>query len=152
MQPATVMPINLEEKDTDVLDVNENLEEINQQTLENIDILKNNIYKFKKITYNDIVNGDKNHNAADMGALMSYHALYLQTIAFWIGLLDGRPVPNPIYESKQHQRMLVILTQKILETARLSFDARTQVYSLLARFSTQHPFEFSEKQKNTIQV
>jgi len=149
MQPATVNPINLEEEDADVLDIdmNDTLEDVNKETIEAIDLLKKNIYKFKKITYDDIVNGDKDHDAADMGAMMTYHALYLQAIAFWIGLLDGRPVPNPIYSSNQHKRMLVVLTNKIIQTARMSQDARTQVYSLLFRFSTQHPFEFAESKK-----
>lgn len=147
MEPATVTPMNLDEEDSDKLDIgddNTTLQDVNKEIIQAIDVLKHNIFKFKKITYDDIVNGDKGHDAADMGAMMTFHALYLQTVAFWIGLLDGRPVPPPIYKSEQHKRMMAILTNKIIQTARLSLDARTQVYSLLFRFSTQHPFEFAE--------
>ena len=152
MQPAIVDPMNLNQEDSDRLDLpdeNEKIEEVNHKILDAIDTLNTNIYKFKEITYNDIVNHDKSHDASDMGAMMTYHALFLQAIAFWIGLMDSQSVPLPDYSSENHRRLLNRLTKKILEISALGVDARTQVYSLLVRFSTQHPFQLAPSIKNS---
>jgi hypothetical protein len=83
--------------------------------------------------------------------MMTFHALYLQTIAYWIGLLDHKTVPLPQYPTPQQRDILKRLTKKVKDIAGLNSDARTQVYSLLFRFSTQHPFELAPPAKRGVQ-
>ena len=149
MEPAYVAPMNLDEEDPDPLGVpDEEMEDIQEKVREGIQELKVAIYKFKKQFFYDLVSNDQKHNAADMGAMMTYHALFLQTIAYWIGLLDHRPVPEPVFAKGRNRNAFQSLTRSVQDLAQESSDARTLVYSLLFQQSTQHPFDFGENKKN----
>lgn len=141
MEPAYVLPMNLDEDDQDPLDINEEIEEVNNETKENIQELKMDILKFKKHFFYELVSNDGDHDAQDMGAMMTFHALFLQCIAYWIGILDSQPIQEPVIESLSDRKRFKSLTKKIKEIASTNSDARTLVYSLLFHFSTQHPFD-----------
>lgn len=141
MESYFVLPLKLDKEDDDQLNRNDDLEEINTKTREAIDILRDDIFKFKKMVYADIVSGDKIHTAGDMGAMMSFHAIFLQVIGYWIGLLDSAPVPPPTFKKDTETREFRQLTKAIKKLSEISQDARTLVYSILFSFSTQHPFE-----------
>jgi hypothetical protein len=136
---TATMPLDRE--DNDQLNRNDDLEEINNTTREEITNLRDTIFKFKKALYADIVSGDKEHSAGDMGAMMSFHALFLQILGYWIGLLDNSRVPAPTFKSSSKTNEFKSLTTKIKAVSEKSQDARTLVYSLLSSFSTGHPFD-----------
>jgi hypothetical protein len=144
MEPAYVIPIDLNEEDHDVLDRNDELEEINAETQTAIQELKTAIFKFKNQLYTNEVVNDKDHKASDLGSMMSFHALFLQSVAYWIGLLDNSPVPIPKFDVKKDQKDFEKLSKGIEMVAKTNSDARTLVYSLLFLFSTQHPFELGK--------
>ena len=141
MESYFVLPLRIDKEDEDQLNRNDELEEINTKTREEIDILRAEIFRFKKMVYEDIVSGDKVHAASDMRPMMSFHAIFLQVIGYWIGLLDSAPVPPPIFKKTSETKEFRQLTKMIQKLSTSSQDARTLVYSLLFSFSTQHPFE-----------
>ncbi len=135
------------DEDLDPLDLPEDIDadDINNETRSNVEELKENIYHFKKQLFLDIVSNDKQHDASDLGAMMTFHALYLQTVGYWIGLLDGRPVPSPTFHKKQNTASFLELTRTIQTLIKKNVDARILVYSMLFNFSVQHPFELGNQ-------
>ena len=77
-------PILYGGEDQDPLDLpdDEEVNEINNETRAIIEELKKDIYQFKKQLYWDVVSNDKKHDASDLGAMTSFHALYLQTVGY----------------------------------------------------------------------
>jgi hypothetical protein len=136
----------LDQEDTDPLAVpDDRLEEINIQTQNAVEAIKGAIIKFKRDFYRDYVGNDKGHNPNDLGAMMGFHALFLQALGFWIGLLDSKPVPKPTLESGRDRRIFDLITKSIQQVA-ASPDGRTLVYSLLFHFAQQHPFDLGQQQ------
>lgn len=134
--------------DNDPLLRSDDLEAINAKTHEEIEALQKNIFVFKRSLYDTLINHDKEHSPSDLGAMKSFHALFLQTIGYWIGMMDSYPVPKPQFSNPSLQKSFASLSQSIQTLARSSQDANTLVYSLLFSFSTQHPFDLGVKQKN----
>lgn len=143
MEPAVTFPLNLAEEDPDPLNRNDTLDDINTETRVTIDKLKLKIIEFKKQLFSELVNKDTDHSAESLGAMTTFHAIFLQSIAYWIGLLDGRPVPAPTFDAGRTTKLFQILTKDIQSAISLNSDARTLVYSLLFSFSTQHPFDLN---------
>ena len=149
MEAAFVKPMNLEEEDTDILQIPEegSLPEINKALYDEIDTLEQEIYTLKKLLYTEIVSKDTNHSSQDMSPMTTFHSFFLFCISYFIGLLDGQPVPEPMLQnySKKVRNTFDTVKDRILSTAKESSDARTLVYSLLFRFSTGHPFQLQVK-------
>jgi hypothetical protein len=133
--------------DNDPLLRSDDLEAINANTHEEIEALQKNIFGFKRSLYNTLINHDTDHSASDLGAMKTFHALFLQTIGYWIGMMDSYPVPKPQFSNPSLQKSFASLSQSIQMLARSSQDANTLVYSLLFSFSTQHPFDLGTRQK-----
>ena len=135
------------DEDLDPLDLPEDIdvETINNETRSTVEALKHDIYRFKKQLFLDIVSNDKKHDASDLGAMMTFHALYLQTVGYWIGILDGRPVPSPNFAKKQNTATFLDLTRNIQMLIKKNVDSRILVYSMLFNFSVQHPFELGNQ-------
>ncbi len=142
-------PMLYGDEDQDPLDLpdEKDAEEINNETRDAIEELKQDIYSFKKQLFSNVVSNDKKHDASDLGPMMTFHALYLQTVGYWIGLLDGRPVPSPTFSQKKNTATFLDLTRTIQTLIKKNSDARILVYSMLFNFSVQHPFELG-KQKS----
>ena len=149
MEAAFVKPMNLEEEDTDILQIPEegSLPEINKALYDEIDTLEQEIYTLKKLLYTEIVSKDTNHSSQDMSPMTTFHSFFLFCISYFIGLLDGQPVPEPMLQnySKKVRNTFDTVKDRILSTAKESSDARTLIYSLLFRFSTDHPFQLQVK-------
>jgi hypothetical protein len=149
MEAAFVKPINLEEEDTDILQIPEDdsLPEINKALYDKIDALEQDIYTLKRLLYTELVSKDTNHSSQDMGAMTTFHSFFLFCISYFIGLLDGQPVPEPMLQnySKKIKSTFDSVKDSINSTAKESSDARTLLYSLLFRFSTSHPFQLQVK-------
>ena len=147
MEPAVTFPLNLEEEDPDPLNRNDALEDINTETRVTIDTLQLKIIEFKKQLFSELVNKDTDHSAGNIGAMTTFHAIFLQSIAYWIGLLDSRPVSAPTFTAGRTTKLFQLITKDIQKTISLNSDARTLVYSLLFTFSTQHPFDLNTRPK-----
>lgn len=149
MENEFIQPVPSPDKDddADILDIPEDneVEEINAETLAEIEQLKLDIFQFKKQLFLDIVSNDKQHDASDLAAMTNFHALYLQIIGYWIGLLDSRPVPSPKFSQKRHTAVFLDLTRNIKTLINSNMDARILVYSLLFDFSVQHPYDLGPR-------
>ncbi len=134
-------------QDQDPLRRADDLEMINTKTHEAIEELQSGIFSFKKNLYDALINHDTEHTPSDLGAMKTFHALFLQTVGYWIGMLDSYPVPKPNVPKPELQKQFTTLSHSIQSLARSTTDANTLVYSLLFSFSTQHPFDLGPKQK-----
>ncbi len=151
MEPLTVLPYEEDEEDMDVLNLpdsdEEELLEENQTTVANIASLQQKITEFKRTLYVDLVSNDKNHNSSDLGAMMTFHALFLQCVGYWIGCLDSRPVPMPTFSTKQHTARFLDITKDVQSIRKVNVDARIMLYSMLFNFSIQHPYDLGRSKK-----
>jgi hypothetical protein len=145
MEPSVVLPLNLEKPDTDTVANNLDTLEINKQTLEDLDQLKDIIFEFKRYLYHHMVINDKDHSANDLGSMMAFHAIFLQSIAYYIGMLDGQLVPEPKFSVGRDKMAFMKLKEKIKKVAKISTESRVMVYNLLFLFSTQHAFDLGNK-------
>jgi len=146
MEPASVVPIDY---DSDASDENQISEEneIELKIYDSIRELKEGIYTFKKQLFYSIVSNDSKHAAKDLGAMYSFHALFLQCIAYWIGMLDNTSVPKPKFPNQSQLKEFNALQSAIQTVANYSMDSKVLVYNLLFQFSTAHPFDLGEQKK-----
>ena len=145
MEPATVFPLNLEKPDTDQVPNNLDTLEVNDMILESIDKLKKDIYDFKEQLYHHLILNDTKHEANDLGSMMTFHSIFLQTIAYLIGELDSQLVPEPKFTVGRDKATFLKLKEKIRRLSDESSEARILIYSLLFQFSTQHAFDMGGK-------
>jgi hypothetical protein len=145
MEPATVVPLNLEEDDTDVLMRDDEMEDINSKTIESIASLKEQILNFKQKLFGDIVYNDTDHSPSDMEAMIGFHSRFLHIISFWLSLLNDRKVPIPTFETPQHKNQFIKITKQIQTISHESSDGHVLVYSLLFQFTQQHPFDMGKR-------
>jgi hypothetical protein len=145
MEPATVLPLNLEKPDTDSVPNNLEILEVNHDVLETIDKLKKDIYDFKEQLYHHIILADRKHEASDLGSMISFHSIFLQAIAYFIGMLDSQLVPEPKFTIGRDKVAFLKIKEKIKNVSNESPDSRILVYSLLFQFSTQHAFDMGTK-------
>ena len=112
----------------------------NEDQLKSIEALRQTIFKFKNILYKEIVINDTKHSADTMEAMYSFHATFLQTIAYFIGLLDSAEVPAPQFSSTM-QLKFKLLVSEFLKVRNIQPDSYALLYNMLFQFSTQHPFD-----------
>ena len=122
------------------------MEEINPKINMAVESLKQEILAFKKALHFSIVANDKTHNASDMRPMMTFHSLFLQVIAHWIGLLDSNLVPKPTLPTKE-QQTFDKLTTHIKNIAGYNSDSHRLLYTMLFNYSVQHPFDLGEKKE-----
>jgi hypothetical protein len=115
------------------------MEEINPKINIAVEALKKEILTFKKALHFSIVANDKR-------PMMTFHSLFLQVIAHWIGLLDSNLVHKPILPSKE-QHAFDKLTTHIKNIAAYSSDSHRLLYTMLFNYSVQHPFDLGEKKE-----
>ena len=134
--------MNLDEEDADPLVGGyEEIEDINLETKQEIDKLKVQIGDFKKDLFFEYVSNDASHMAKNIGSMTSYHSIFLQCVAFWIGLLDNNQVVKPYLKKKDLEDEFKNLSKEIYKTSKINSDSRTLVYSLLLQVSTQYPYD-----------
>jgi hypothetical protein len=151
MEPLYVKPLNLQQSDDpddfakyEAKGASTTLSNMSQRALQD---LQSQIYKYKETLFQTVVNHDNDHDASDLGAMMKFHAIFLQSVAYWIGMLDNTPVPPPRFKGQQLQSMVQSITQAIQVLVKSSGSARTLVYQVLFRFSTQHAFDLGPQKK-----
>ncbi len=129
----------------DEKDIEEN--NTNKEIVNAIESCQEKIQDFKKRLYFDLVSNDKKHDSDDLGGLMTFHALFLQTVGYWIGCLDGRPVPMPSFSNKRHTAMFLEITRDVQQLSTMNVDSRILLYSMLFNTSIQHPYDLGSSRK-----
>ena len=126
MEPLSIWPLfgseDKEEKETTettettethTIGGNIKVEEINTNLIRSIVDLKKQIFEFKKTLFFELVTNDIYHSPSNINAMMAFHALWLQMIAFWIGTLDTRSIPEPNFPSKKLTENFKLLSVSI---------------------------------------
>jgi len=116
----------------------------NEEQLQSIEALRQSIFKFKNILYKEVVINDRIHSANTMEAMYRFHATFLQTIAYFIGLLDSAEVPIPQFSSAMQTKFKGIVID-FLKLRNAYSDSYALLYNMLFQFSTQHPFDLGKE-------
>jgi len=119
---------------------NDEAVEENTKTLQSIENLRQGIFQFKYDLYKETVINDKVHSANTMESMRIFHAVFLQTIAHLISLLDSAEVPPPTF-SKTIQPKFNSIQQTIVKLVKVNSNSYALLYNMLFQFSTQHPFD-----------
>ena len=148
MQPLHVDPIDFQQPDPDSIeDYDQVPPDVSAQVLNAVAKLRMAIFKFKQNLFEQVVNHDTSHNASDLGAMMSFHALFLQCVSYWISLLDSKLVPEPQFSDSKNTSEFQKLKDAILKVGQSSPDARIHLYQVLFQFSQQHPFDLGTRKE-----
>jgi hypothetical protein len=147
MEPATIVPMDLDEEDTDIIVRDDEMEDINIKTQTAVATLKTQILKFKQQLFEETVSNDTTHSPSSMEAMIGFHSKFLHIISFWLSLLNDQKVPIPEFDTPQHKNAFIRLTKQIQTLRKESSDAYVLVYSLLFQFTQQHPFDMGGQQK-----
>lgn len=128
-------------------------DEIHPQVNIMISELRENLLAFKKSLFHAIVQHDKEkaHSPGDMGAMYMYHSLFLQSIAYWIGRLDGNQIPVPKIHNTESHELFEHINNQITQDVLKDKDAKILAYNELFLMSTSHPYNFFEKKNNVVQ-
>lgn len=145
MEPATIVPMDLEEDDNDILMRDDEMEDINTKTLQSVSTLKNQIIRFKQNLFEDVVSNDTKHSPSNMEAMIGFHSRFLHIISFWLSLLNDQKVPVPTFDTPQHKNAFIKITKQIQGISQESSDGNILVYSLLFQFTQQHPFDMGKR-------
>lgn len=150
MEPAFVTPMTEEElnerDDLDSIEDDNNEAIFHENITSAVDELREGIYALKREMFSALVSNDSKHDASELGAMMSFHSVFLHCISYWIGMLDSRQVPAPSLPQKIAKDFKA-LTSAIQTVAASDSSARVLIYSMLSMFSTQHPFDLGAEQK-----
>jgi hypothetical protein len=142
MQPAYIEALDFLNKDS-LESPNNNLEEINKQTIDSVEEINNYILQFKKNIFNQFVSNNMAHNAADLGAMTNYHALFLFWISYWISILDHNIIPKPQFNNSKNSLEFDSITELIKKVIK-NPDAKVLVHHMLSKLSSE-PFTLSKK-------
>jgi len=145
MEPAFVEQLG--GKDTTPTTRNDTLEEPESKLYTAVDEIRLAIIAFKKKLFNILVSNDTQYKASSMGAMMGFHALFLQCIGYWISLLTYKPTYKPAFTDSSNTNTFEALTRDILIVRNYSSDARTLLYTMLFNVSTQHPYDLGQPKK-----
>lgn len=147
MEPANVVPMDFNEKEESEHST-QLQDEVNPNIYSAIHELKEGIYKFKGQLFYSIVSNDSNHKASSLGAMYSFHALFLQCIAYWIGMMDSTSIPKPKFSNDEETKEFNALSKAIQTVSKDSTDAHILTYNLLFKFSTAHPFDLGKQKQD----
>lgn len=151
MQPAFVEPLTEEQlneaDDEDTIQDDMKDAVIHTNIVNAVNELRLGIYAIKRKMFDQIVSQDPKNTPGDLGPMMTFHSLFLQTLGYWIGLLDSKPVPPPSLP-KSILKDFKALTNAIDKVAHEDSDARVLVYNTLFDFSTQHPYDLGAQQNS----
>lgn len=145
MEPYHVGGMDLEGGDTDPFPEDiDKMEEISDVLHKKINELHREIIQFKKKLYDTTVNENEGQNPQDIKSMHTFHALYLQCLAFLIGLLDNQPVPVlTLSETLEKEFQNIMNKVNVLLEPDSNPDANVLLYDLFFRLHAQHPFQLN---------
>ena len=121
---------------------NEDLEKLQEKYSSLID-------KYKYDLYSKIVTKDTESENDSKNPIYEYHSLYLQSIAYWISLLDYRPIPEPDLDKdiKNEFNNITDITHNIINS---NTDTRVIAYNILNKKSIERPEFFNKQQQDEL--
>jgi len=143
MEPVYIEQLNLESEDEELQygGVVET-KETNTLMLHAIEDLRKILFTFKRHLFKTIVSDDNTHSSASSGALMTFHAVWLQSVAFWISLLDSETVPRPTLNTEELNKDMNYIVNAIHTIDEYKTDGHILLYALLTKISTEnYPFD-----------
>jgi hypothetical protein len=125
------------------------IDDISPKTREKAIELYEKIMKFKRLLFNTIVTNDKNYSPEDLKPLEIYCQMFFQAIQYWIQKARNQEGQmEPLFEnSTTIINNFKSLTKQIQQYSNYDSDAPTLMYSILLKFSTQHPYTFNLESK-----
>jgi hypothetical protein len=102
------------------------------------------IDKYKYNLYNNIVAKDTQYANNSIEPIYRYHSLFLQSIAYWISLLDHVNIPAPDLSNlpEKLKQDLINITNETKNIINSNTDNRTIAYNVLNKKSTEPPLLF----------
>jgi hypothetical protein len=125
------------------------IDDISPETREGAINLYEKIMKFKRFLYNTIVTNDTNYSPEDLKPLEIYCQLFYQAIQFWMQKARNQEGQiEPLFENNTTaKKNFQSLTRQLQDYSKNDSDAPTLLYSILLKFSTQHPYTFNIESK-----
>lgn len=120
----------------------EKLQEVINEYTQIIDDYKYNLYM-------ELVAKSTNPNTDSNDPLYKYNSLYLQSIAYWMNLLDYGNLPEPYLNGKLKTQFenITKITKNIINTDQ---DNRVIAYNILLKKSIERPEFFNNRKKNEL--
>lgn len=145
MEPLNVEPLDLDEPDNDQIPSDiDDMPDVDETTHRKVAELHTEIIAFKDDLYKDLVIKKENTNPLGIGAMTTFHSLYLQSLAYFISLLDSSLVAKPTFQSKDRTYQYDTLVKFIESIKHKTPDIDVLLYNLFFKLSTQHPFSFKQ--------
>ena len=134
--------MDLDEEDPDPTPDFEDIAEISENLHTDINNLHKALIIFKKKLQEVYIETNETQNPLKIKAMYTFHALYLQCLAFLIGLLDSQPVPIPNLEESLENDFEQI-RKKVEVLLHSNPDANVLLYNLFFKLQAQHPFQLN---------
>jgi len=114
--------------------------EIESKITNAVSNLESEILKFKKELYRANVS-DSINSAESMDPMITYHALYLQSLSYWMGLINSQKnIQKPqLKDPKLFNKISDIITT----ISRYNSDSKILVYNALIKLSNGSAFSMS---------
>lgn len=114
--------------------------------------LRDDLLAFKKALFRAMVQNDtsKSHSPGTMNSMYAYNSLFLQSIAYWIGRLDGNNVPVPKINDIPSRELFNTINHRIVNEVLQSSEAKILAYNELFIMSTSHPYNFHHRDNNNL--
>ena len=154
MEPLYIDPLNLESEDEEIQyggELPTGSKETNALMINAINDLRNIIFDFKRHLFKTIVSDDTTHSSESSGALMTFHAVWLQSVAYWIGLLDSQTVPKPTLHTEELKKDMDYIISAIHAIDEYKSDGHVLLYALLTKISTEnYPFDLGKNENENV--
>jgi hypothetical protein len=147
MEPLSVEPLDLDSPEDDQTPEFEDMPDISEEIHKQITEVHQEMIEFKQELYNDIVLSETTQtqqNPLGIGAMATFHALYLQCLAYCLSLLDSKRTAVPIFSNTDIKYHFDTIINHINSIKHKNSDADILLYNLFFKLTTQHPFSFNK--------
>lgn len=113
-----------------------------------VESFTSHLHQFKQELYKEIVVSNNQENPFTIQYMRTFHALWLQSIAYFIGRVDSQPVEQPT-QLPESTFLLFKKLDTMIQEAKERPDTRdttTLLYSRLFQTQMEHPFQFMQNQ------
>jgi len=116
-------------------------EDIDSKINDAVSNLETEILKFKKELYSTNVSDNTNYNASSINPMIIYHTLFLQSITYWMALINSQAASKP---NIQNPKLFNKISDIVKTIANYNSDSKILVYNSLIKFSRDSAFDMSK--------
>lgn len=120
------------------------LSDIDGEIQQEIDQFEESLIQFKQQLYQSIVSRVKNQEPENLHTLERFHASWVQTLGYLLGVFSGIPSQRPDIPRNTTSE-LQILARAIKNIKDIGYDANTLLYNVLYQYQTADPFNLTKK-------